>query len=65
MNELITEYRLQVQIQLVRSNENKADELTRVPRKRLDKLTYSTNMVVSIPFDELRQLHDTHHLGVD
>ena len=22
-------------------------------------------MVVSIPFDELRQLHDTHHLGVD
>ena len=54
-----------MQIQLVRSNENKADEFTRVPRKRLDKPTCSTNMVVSIPFDKLPQLHDTHHLGVD
>ena len=33
VNELITEYRLQVQIQMVRSNKNKADELTRDPRE--------------------------------
>ena len=66
LSDLIDENGLDIQIQLVKSEENKADELTRVPRKWLNKNQCSINVLVSDKItDKLRNLHDTHHLGVD
>lgn len=65
VKDLITEYELEMQISLVKTSENKADELTRVPRKWLNERTCSVNALVPDIIDNLRTLHDTHHLGVD
>lgn len=66
INELI-EYGLTLEISLVKSEENKADELTRVSRKWLAKRICCVNVIVSEEniIDKLPKLHDTHHLGVD
>jgi hypothetical protein len=66
INDLITEYGMCLRIKLVKSGENKADELTRVPRKWLGKqvCVASVTGVVDLK-DRLREQHDSHHLGVD
>lgn len=55
---LIEAYKLQVCIQLVESEHNPADKLTRVPKNGL--VTTNINTCGAI-----RDLHDTHHPGVN
>ncbi|XP_067937046.1 uncharacterized protein [Watersipora subatra] len=67
IGELVAEYGLKLSIVLVTSEENKADEMTRVPRRWLDRRVCSVSALVSDPdiVVKLRDLHDTHHLGIE
>jgi len=62
VRDIITECRLQVEIRLVKSAENKADELTRVPRKWLRQEPESCFTAVS---ESITNEHAAHHFGVD
>lgn len=63
IGELIQEYKLVVTIRLVKSAENRADELTRVTQGWL-KTELVSACPVMIDNSELRQLHEQHHFGV-
>ena len=69
ISELIEVYGLQIDLRLVRSEQNLADMLTRVPKKWMALISSScvaggaVEGVSSI--DRIRDLHDAHHLGVD
>ncbi|XP_067932771.1 uncharacterized protein [Watersipora subatra] len=66
LNDLISEYQLVLQITLVKSEDNKADELTRAPRRWLEKRVCAVNLTTSDSIEgKLRNLHEAHHLGVD
>ena len=66
ISELIGEYGLNLKIEKVKSDENKADKMTRVPQKWLSKGTCHVNLALTEDIiDRLRNLHDAHHLGVD
>ncbi|XP_067949570.1 uncharacterized protein [Watersipora subatra] len=67
IGELVAEYGLKLSIVLVKSEENKADEMTRVPHIWLDRRVCSVSALV---FDsdfvvKLCDLHDTHHLLIE
>ena len=62
---LIEMYTLSIDMQLVKSEHNLADKLTRVPAKWLSTRTCAAGEQKSGPsLQMLRDLHDTHHLGV-
>lgn len=67
--ELIEAYGLLLDIKLVRSCENIADKLTRVPKKWMvmNKGVCAAPGSVGDGYsvEKLRELHDTHHLGVE
>ncbi|XP_067931172.1 uncharacterized protein [Watersipora subatra] len=68
ISELVEVYQLSLEIQLVRSEDNIADKLTRVPKKWLKEKVCAaacTRAADSKIRDMLWNLHDTHHLGVD
>lgn len=67
ISELISLYELSVEIVLVRSEENIADALTRVPKRWLKPpvAVLSVGCVSSYSIEAIRDLHDTHHLGVE
>lgn len=63
--ELCTEYGLQVTVQWVKSAQNKADVLTRVPRRWLE-IDRSEDGKDDVCFvSVVRRVHDQHHLGID
>jgi hypothetical protein len=62
ISELISLYELSVELRLVRSEENIADALTRVPKKWLKP---PAGCVSLYSIEAIRDLHDTHHLGVE
>ena len=65
--ELISLYKLHVEVILVRSEANLADVLTRVPKKWLKPQTpvVSVGCADEYSVAAIRDLHDTNHLGVD
>lgn len=67
ISELISVYELQVELRLVKSEENLADALTRVPKKWLKPAVevMSVGCVDLYSIEALRDLHDSHHLGVE
>ncbi|XP_067939885.1 uncharacterized protein [Watersipora subatra] len=66
LNDLISEYQLVLQITPVKSEDNKADELTRAPHKWLEKRVCAVNVTTPDSIEgKLRDLHEAHHLGVD
>ncbi|XP_067940550.1 uncharacterized protein [Watersipora subatra] len=66
LNDLISEYQLVLQVTLVKSEDNKADELTRVSCKWLEKRVCAVNVTTSDSIEEkLLDLHEAHHLSVD
>ena len=67
ISELISLYKLCIEVRLVKSEENLADVLTRVPKKWLKPTVavISVGCVGSYSIEALRDLHDTHHLGVE
>ena len=62
VHDIITECHLEVEIRLVKSAENKADELTRVPRKWLQQDPEKCCAVVG---ESIKTEHAAHHFGVD
>lgn len=66
LGQLMEEYELDLSIRLVRSAENLADSLTRVPQRWLRKTTVVAALVGG---DDMRQeilaIHNEHHLGVE
>ena len=73
IQELIEEYELQLNIELVKSANNKADELTRVPKKWL-RLSGDVNVSsggagveinASTGEDKVREVHETVHFGFE
>ncbi|XP_067949585.1 uncharacterized protein [Watersipora subatra] len=66
LNDLISEYQLVLQITVIKSEDNKADELTRVPHKLLQKRVCAVNLTISGSIEgKLHDLHEAHHLGAD
>ena len=55
-----SEYKLTLSVQCVCSDKNKADYLTRVPKRWTDASAKKSTGCVSI-----KAIHDIHHLGVD
>ena len=68
--QLVEEYNLELCIQLVKSEQNKADQLTRVSKKWM-KVAASTvcaaasSNLDSQLYEDVRRTHDEHHLGID
>ena len=75
IRELISQERLQVTVRLIPSHANKADALTRVPKKWIplpstplpqEREVAAVATVGSRPnLTQLKELHDHHHFGVD
>jgi transposase InsO family protein len=65
IKDIISEYGLHINIQLVKSNENKADILTRVPQRWLQPHKQHISMMAESRLKELQTLHNQHHLGVN
>ena len=70
LRELKVQENLEVQVQLVKSEENKADSLTRVPKNWLGlqaKNETQCSMVATgnTISDEVKRIHDQHHFGID
>ena len=63
IRELIDEYRLSVDLQLVASTVNRADALTRVNKLWLQK--EKTASCCALTVEELTMLHDQHHFGIE
>ena len=61
--EILEEEKLSVTISLVTSEENLADEMTRVPKKWL--AISESEMSASIAIEEVRDIHNRCHFGVD
>ena len=57
LGEMRDEFGIELSVQLVRSAENKADALTRVPQTWLRRNSSCSGKV--------KELHDQHHFGVD
>jgi len=64
IGDIIKEYGLRVRVTLVRSADNKADQLTRVPQTWL-KPVVQVAATARVRDVDLRSFHDLHHLGVD
>ena len=67
---LVEEFGLKVDVTLVSTTKNKADILTRVKKEWLNIITARVKDEEKIQFsavasDELKALHDMHHMGVD
>ena len=61
LSSLVEEFGLTVTMKLVKSGQNKADVLTRVRRKwQIDE-----KMVGCVAMEEVKELHDKHHMGVE
>ena len=67
VREIIAQEELQVTIQHVRSQDNRADPLTRVPRTWAKKNVgvAAPASVVHVTLADVRQIHDRCHFGVD
>ena len=70
LSEIISEFGLTVSVTLVRSEENRADVLTRVKKSWLDAVRSSESEPSKISYDEtcaagIAELHSKHHFGVD
>ena len=66
LNDLISEYQLVLQITLTKSENNKADELTRVLRKWLEKRICAFNVTTSDKIEgKLCDLYEAYYLGAD
>lgn len=63
LHELIKEYGLVVEVELVQSSRNKADVMTRVDKKWMRRSEFVNVCVGSM--DDLMKLHEQHHFGVD
>ena len=61
---LTDEFELKLGVVFVPSDRNKADALTRV-RKRWLKAEEDTTAVCCVGQEEVKELHDLHHVGVD
>jgi len=61
--ELIELYDLEVRVRLVKSEENLADALTRVPRSWLQTQVCAVGCASNYSIPAIRDLHDTNHLG--
>lgn len=60
------EYELSLTIELIPSHKNIADEMTRVPKKWLEKEIVCVGVSGEAKiFDRVREIHNQHHLGVD
>ncbi|XP_067933222.1 uncharacterized protein [Watersipora subatra] len=64
ISQLVMKYHIKMTIQLVPSTSNKADELTRVPQKRLNS-AYLAVVTLDDKTREVTTLHGKHHLGVE
>jgi transposase InsO family protein/ribonuclease HI len=62
--DIFKEYDLMVTISLVRSHENKADRLTRVPKRWLNVRTACVAVSTDERVREITKIHELHHLGV-
>ena len=60
LRDLCSEYKLTLSVQWVCSDKNKADYLTRVPKRWIDASAKKSTSCVSI-----KAIHDVHHLGID
>ena len=60
LRDLCSEYKLTLSVQWVCSDKNKADYLTRVPKRWIDASAKKSTGCVSI-----KAIHDVHHLGID
>lgn len=71
LKDIISEYDLQVRIDLVKSQFNKADRLTRVPKKWLAREDKETNVAMLGEEEDgnrqtmVRRIHGLHHFGVN
>ena len=62
--ELVESYNIEVEMRLVKSECNVADALTRVPKSWLGaKVCAAVDVCPGYSIQDLRDLHDTHHLG--
>ena len=65
ISQLFEEYGMDVTIRLVPSAENLADALTRVPRNWLKKVCVGATKSNDDVFEQVRNIHNLHHLGVN
>lgn len=65
MIQLVEEYGAKLSIELVPSNRNIADELTRVPKKWLQCETVVGMGLVDNVVQQVEKIHNDHHLGVE
>lgn len=68
--ELVDEFGLDILISFTPSFQNKADELTRVPKKwlvreeKVERVDGTVELCSGV-FEDVKKLHDNHHMGVD
>ena len=62
LKELISELGLTLTVELVKSGANRADELTRVRKRWLEQKGLNA---VSTAIEEVRAMHEQHHMGVE
>jgi len=62
LKDLVSEIGLRIQVEFVKSAMNKADALTRVWKKWMVSKTVN---VGCMSVDEVREMHDHHHMGVE
>lgn len=67
IKDIILEYQLEVRLQLVKSSENKADRLTRVPREWLSSApdTVLAMAIQSNRSEEIQTVHEQFHFGIN
>lgn len=65
ISELIQEFNLEIKISLVKSEENKADRMTRVFNKWLNKLRIIEENCCGLAVEEIRRIHERNHCGVE
>ena len=66
LKSLVNEFGLKLEVELVASQKNKADALTRVPNNWLKMISEEvTENTCCVSSAELRELHDKHHFGVN
>ena len=63
--DLVAEFALKVEVRFVRSESNKADKLTRVPRLWLEKEAWCAVAELESVSGSIQRSHEQHHFGVD
>ena len=65
LKELIKEYDIKISVELVKSERNKADDLTRIFRRWMTPDTEREAKGTCAAACDLKKLHDRHHMGVE